>query len=105
MYILNLLPAVHWQWGPGRIREGRGGTCLEGGKGQQLPAAEQRMREEEAGRCWMESWAMGSILLTLVGQITSPNAHLEVLLSRPVKVHTMGNGQHVNQRKPGRPAP
>jgi hypothetical protein len=24
--------------GPDRIREGRGGSCLEGGKGQQLPA-------------------------------------------------------------------
>jgi hypothetical protein len=34
MYTLNLLGAVHWQWGPDGIREGRGGTCLEGGKGQ-----------------------------------------------------------------------
>jgi hypothetical protein len=29
----------------------------------QPPAAEQRMREEEAGRCWMESWAMGAYYL------------------------------------------
>jgi hypothetical protein len=113
MYTLKLLTLVHWQWCSVWIREGRGGTCLEGGKGQQLhaemeggstggsltkgtgaripkaenerkrsraqpPAAEQRMREEEAGNRWMKSWAMGSILLTLVDQITSPNAHLEV---------------------------
>jgi hypothetical protein len=71
----------------------------------QPPAAEQRMREEEAGNRWMKSWAMGSILLTLVDQITSPNAHLEVQLSRPVKVHILGNGQHINHRKSGRLAP
>jgi hypothetical protein len=29
----------------------------------QPPAAEQRMREEEAGSCWMESWAICCILV------------------------------------------
>jgi hypothetical protein len=38
MYTLKLLTLVHWQWGSVWIREGRGGTCLEGGKGQQLHA-------------------------------------------------------------------
>jgi hypothetical protein len=79
------------QRGAAALKEGRGSSCLpacregEGSAGRnfakgagvrmpkakderkksraQLPAAELRMREEEAGNRWMESWAMGSILL------------------------------------------
>jgi hypothetical protein len=72
---------------------------------EQPPTVVLRMREGETCNHWMGPWAMGTILLTLVGQITSPNAHLQVQLSSPIKVHILGNGQHVNQCKPSCPAP